>query len=291
MAKFLRDLFAVIFSKRQGLQRPPKIFVLSFVCNPSPRMQKSYNIYQNLGYWFLLLIVLVIGGFYSSYFTKLFDDHPPIIHIHFILMMLWIAMLIAQPFMIKFKKLSIHRTLGKVSYVLVPLVLVSAFLMIRLSYYRVIAVAKASALQTLNELTNLQILQQAADIQAIAFFYFLWFLIFYILAVVNRRRSSVHARYMVATALTLLGPTVDRIMFFVFNLEFLPGGISSMWVSFILIDMVLGFLLIKDYKNNRPTKTLWVCLLIYIPGQILHFAVLGNDWWREFMALLMLPRQ
>ena len=253
-------------------------------------MQKTYNVYHNLGYWFLLLIVLVFAGFYTSYFTKLFDNHPPVIHIHFVLMMLWIAMLIAQPFLIKFKKLSIHRMLGKVSYVLVPLVLVSAFLMIRLSYYRVISIAKESAPQTVSQLTNLQVLQQAADFQAIALFYFLWFLIFYSLAVINRRRSPIHARFMVATALTLVGPTVDRIMFFVFNLEFLPGGISVMWVSFVIIDIVLALLLYKDYKNNRPTKTLWICLLLYVPGQILHFAVMGHDWWREFMAFIMLPR-
>ena len=253
-------------------------------------MQKTYNIYHNLGYWFLLWIVLVFAGFYTTYFTKLFDNHPPIIHIHFILMMLWIAMLIAQPFLIKFKKRSTHRLLGKISYVLVPLVLASSFLMIRLSYYRVISNATESAPQTLNQLTNLQVLQQAADLQAIAFFYILWFFIFYSLAVINRRRSQVHARYMVATALTLMGATVDRIMFFVFNMEFLPGGISSMWVAFIIIDIVLAFLLFNDYKNNRPTKTLWICLLIYIPGQILHFAVMGHDWWREFMAFLMLPR-
>src|SRR5688500_3805622 len=126
-------------------------------------MQRSYNIYHNLGYWFLLLIVLVFAGFYTSYFTTLFDNHPPIIHIHFTLMMLWIAMLIAQPFLIKFKKFSIHRTLGKISYVLVPLVLASAFLMIRLSYYRFIDIAHAEVAKGLNQSTNAQILQKAAD--------------------------------------------------------------------------------------------------------------------------------
>jgi hypothetical protein len=253
-------------------------------------MQKSYNIYYNLGYWFLLLIVLVFGGFYTTYLSVIFDNHPPLIHIHFVLMTMWIAMLIAQPFLIKFKKLAIHRALGKISYVLVPLVLVSAFLMMRLSYYKFISITNEQVTQGLNKSTASQVLQQAADFQAIAFFYFFWFAIFYALAIINRRKSSVHARFMLATALTLLGPTVDRIMFFVFGLEFLPGGISVMWVSFILIDIVLALLLYKDYKNNRPTKTLWICLLIYIPGQILHFAVMGHNFWKEFMAFLMLPK-
>ena len=75
-------------------------------------MQKVYNVYYNLGYWFLLLIVLVIAGFYTSYFTVFFQPHATIIHIHFTLMTLWIAMLITQPFLIKYKKLAIHRMLG-----------------------------------------------------------------------------------------------------------------------------------------------------------------------------------
>jgi hypothetical protein len=86
-------------------------------------MEKSYNIYHNLGYWFLFLILLVLAGFYSSYFLVFFQPTPSIIHIHFTLMTLWIVMLIVQPFLIKYKKVAIHRMLGKISYVLVPLVL------------------------------------------------------------------------------------------------------------------------------------------------------------------------
>ena len=253
-------------------------------------MQKTYNIYHNLGYWFLLLIVLVIPAFYTTYFTTLFDGHLPIIHIHFVLVMLWIAMLIAQPFLIKFKKVSIHRTLGKISYVLVPLVLISGFLMIRLSYYRQINMGHAKIADGLTQNTNAQILQNAADFQAIAVFYVLWFAFFYSLAIINRRRSAAHARYMVAASLTLLGPTVDRIMFIPLGLEFFPGGISSMWVSFILIDFVLLLLLYKDYQHKRPLKTLLICLLVYIPGQFLHFAILGHEWWKDVMAFVMLPK-
>jgi thiosulfate reductase cytochrome b subunit len=98
-------------------------------------MQKSSNLYQNLGYWFLMFIVLVIAGFYTSYLSTLFDDKPRLVHIHFMLMSLWIIMLITQPFLIKYKKRAIHRKIGKASYVLVPLVLISGFLMMRQSFY------------------------------------------------------------------------------------------------------------------------------------------------------------
>jgi hypothetical protein len=250
-------------------------------------MQKVYNLYNNLGYWFLLLIVLVFAGFYTSYFAVFFQPTAPVIHIHFVLMVLWIAMLITQPFLIKYKKLSIHRMLGKISYVLVPLVLISAFLMIRYSYYNLINDLQQKAAQGLNQFNNGQILQQAATNVAIAFFYFFMFALFYSLAVINKRKSAIHSRYMMATALTLLGPTVDRIVFF--NLK-LPTYITYELPTLIIIDILLALLLFKDYKDKRPTKTLWICLLIYITGQVLYFTIPYTSGWQHFVTLIMKPR-
>jgi len=251
-------------------------------------MRKSYDVYPNLGYWFLLLLVLVFAGFYTTYFSVILQPKAFIIHVHFTLMALWIAMLITQPFLIKYNKLAIHRMLGKTSYVLVPLVLVSAFLMVRYSYYQFVELNQNVA-QGLNQFSKGQILQRAAVIQAIALFYLAWFILFYILAVSNRRKTPIHSRYMLATALTLLGPTVDRIMVFGFKLETLPGSIPIESVAFVIADAVLITLLLKDYKNRRPTNALWSCLLIYLSGQVLFFTVPGTDWWQPFVTFIMKP--
>ena len=250
-------------------------------------MQKSYNVYYNLGYWFLLLIVLVIAGFYTSYFAVFFKPTASIIHIHFALMVIWIAMLIVQPFLIKYKKRAIHRMLGKVSYVLVPLVLLSGFLMIRRAYYLLIDDMHQKAAVGLNQLSDREILQQAAAYQAIGIFYLSWFALFYSFAIINRRKSAIHARFMLATALPLLGPTVDRIVFFNFKL---PAYIPYELPSLLIIDIILAILLWHDYKNKRPTKTLWTCLLIYLTGQVLYFIIPGTEAWQHFVALIMKPK-
>jgi hypothetical protein len=252
-------------------------------------MQKSYNVYFNLGYWFLSLIPLIFAGFYTSYFSTFLLPQASIIHVHFTLMAMWIAMLIAQPFLIKYKKLAIHRFLGKISYVLVPLVLLSAFLMIRYSYYKFIAELSSKVEQGIAQFSKSLILNQAAAYEAIAFYYLFLFMLFYILAVFNRRRTPKHARYMLATALTMLGPTVDRICLFVFDLDKLPGSIPIESAAFIIADFVLILLLIKDNKNKRPTKTLWICLLIYLIAQILYFTIPGTEWWTSFVAFVMKP--
>jgi hypothetical protein len=243
-------------------------------------MQKAVNIYYNLGYWFMLLIVLVFGGFYHTYFSVISQPTPSIIHIHFTLMALWIIMLIAQPFLIKYKKLAMHRLLGKISYVLVPLIFISIFLMVRYSYYDIIHDANQNAAK---------VLQQAASHQAIALIDFAWFILFYILAIYNKRKARIHARYMLATAFTLLGPTLDRTTFFVFKITKLPGGIPNYYLTFFITDALLLFLLIKDYKRKQSVKTLSIILLIYLSGQLFYSIVPGSDWWTHFVGFIMKP--
>ncbi|MEJ7828546.1 MAG: hypothetical protein WKF91_10130 [Segetibacter sp.] len=174
--------------------------------------------------------------------------------------------------------------MGKISYVLVPLVLVSGFLLIRFSYYRVIDDLHEKSAAGLNQFNSEQILKQAAAYEAIAFFWLSIFALFYSLAVIKRRKSAVHARYMVATALAMLGPTVDRILIFSFKLEKLPGSIPIESAAFFIADMVLALLLWKDYTSNRPTKTLWTCLLIYLIGQVLYYTVPGTNGWTNVIG-------
>ena len=92
---------------------------------------------------------------------------------------------------------------------------------------------------------------------------------------------------MVATALSLLGPIIDRI---VFNLEFLEklGTYVPLFsIAFLIADTVLATLLVKDYKNKLPTKTLWASLFIFIIGEVLFFTVPQTDGWQYLVAFMM----
>jgi hypothetical protein len=250
-------------------------------------MQKTYDLYRKgIAYWYLLLIPLIGWGFYQSYFVSLFVPRPSVIHIHFVLMMIWAVMLITQPLLVRYKKLVIHRTIGKISYVVMPLLLMTGFLLIRFVYYR-----------ELNNL-NLQVsghtlsspaaLQKAADSVRIILFYLFWLGFFYFNAALSRRTTSVHARYMVAASLTMIGPTLERI-FFSFGIESFFGTIPIEGLSYLLQDLILAGLLIYDYKNKKTTRTLWICLLVYMVGQFLYFFVRGKDFWEAFVSFIMQP--
>ena len=238
-------------------------------------MQTTYDLYKRgIAYWYLLLIPLIAWGFYQSYFSVLLQPRANIIHLHFAFMMIWAAMLITQPLLIRYKKLAIHRLIGKTSYVVMPLLLITGFFLIRFVYYR--------DLKTLGP-------QATADSTRIILFYLFWLGFFYFRAILNRRTTSIHARYMVAASLTMIGPTVDRILFFTFGIEKFFGVIPQESLSFLLQDLLLIGLLIYDYKKQKPTKTLWICLSVYMIGHFFYFFVKGKDFWETFVSLIMQP--
>ena len=250
-------------------------------------MQKNYDLYKRkIAYWYLLLIPLIIWGFYKTYFSVLFQSRATVIHIHFALMMIWAAMLITQPMLIRYKKLALHRTIGRTSYVIMPLLLITGFFMIRFSYYNTLNVLNSQAEPKLGPG---EVLQQAADFVTITFVYLIWLGFFYFRAIINRRKTPVHARYMVAASLTMLGPTVDRIWVFSFGVVKFFGVIPVEYFAYLCQDLILASLLIMDYKKGKPTRTLWICLLVYMVGQLLYYFVQQKPFWQAFVSFVMQP--
>lgn len=263
--------------------RPFSSSLLSYLNGTNQnKMPKRINIYYNLGWWFILFIFLSFAAFYTTYFSVILQPKDPILHIHFILMTIWMLILVVQPFLIKYKKLALHRTIGKISYGVVPMVLLSAFLMMRYSYYGYINGLQQSGKQ----LSQHQVYQLAASYEAIALLYFSWFLIFYILGITYRKKALPHARYMLATALTLLGPIMDRITVFYSGL---PETFPYELPSFLIIDAVLLLLLWKDYRDRRPLRTLGTCIAVYGTGQVLYFTARESHAWQVMTTFLMQP--
>ncbi|MEO1437292.1 MAG: hypothetical protein AAFV80_17250, partial [Bacteroidota bacterium] len=79
-------------------------------------MEKEY---RNIGFIFLLFIPLTFLGFYKTYFVlspEFVGTVDGYTHIHAFTASLWITLLIVQPLLTRSKNFSLHRTFGKVSY-------------------------------------------------------------------------------------------------------------------------------------------------------------------------------
>lgn len=54
------------------------------------------NIFRNLVFWFIALLVVLVIGFWKTYFSVLFQNMHITHHFHGIAMLLWVLLLINQ---------------------------------------------------------------------------------------------------------------------------------------------------------------------------------------------------
>ena len=113
------------------------------------------------------------------------------------MMLLWLMLLIVQPLLIKNKKYQVHRFIGKLSLIIAPLLILSIFLISKMVYHRVNA-------------TTSQQEALAAIVLGIPDMFA--FILFYYLAIFNSRNRAIHMRYMIGTALLMIGPGLGRIL-------------------------------------------------------------------------------
>lgn len=205
-------------------------------------MEKAY---KNLSYFLILLIPLTLLGFYKTYFNQFpsFEENINIfVHLHAIIASIWILMLIAQPILIAKKKNKLHKQVGRLSYTLFPLLILSFIpQMIRIIN---------------SDYPNFLFFPLADSILLI---------LFYSLAIYYRKKPAKHMRYMIGTAVVFLGPTFGRIGSIVLELpEILSQNILYAIIYFIMIGLIL-----YDKKNGKNYRPYLLILATWVVHQIL----------------------
>lgn len=237
--------------------------------------------------WFLfLLLPFTFFGFYPTYFSKFFETDS-VFHFHAFFMVLWIAMAIIQPILIKRKNTKLHRQIGKASYIIMPLVFITSYLVIRHVYYVQMDRFSEEGLTAGTELTRFELSAKAADYIAIGIVYLAWLMIFYILAIINRRRMLFHATYMFAAILTLLGPTVDRALFHSLDAFGWPPEFIAANFIFIFNPVLLAVLLIYQWRKGNSIIPAAVALGIYGAGLLVFFFLPKTGLWASFIEFIL----
>ena len=82
--------------------------------------------FRNLYIYFALVLPVAIFAFWKTYFGIL-NDLPkhitPLLHVHVLLMILWLLMLIAQAWFIRTNRFRPHKWVGRSSYAIAPLII------------------------------------------------------------------------------------------------------------------------------------------------------------------------
>jgi hypothetical protein len=209
--------------------------------------EKESKLQGNIVFLFIGIWLCAIIGFHNTYTINFpqFKGFQWEQHFHGTMLMSWFGMLIIQPLLIRFNKRSIHRNLGKISYVLAPLVCYSVFLVSRMVFYREIKTRPLDSVLG----------QLSLDIPTIFIFG-----LFFILAMINRKDAAVHMRYMIATSLLMLGPGLGRALIIFGGIPF-PVAVSI--VIYISEIMAVLFLIndIRKGNNFKPFLTITIILI------------------------------
>ena len=222
--------------------------------------------------WFLfLLIPFVAIGFWPGYWSKLFEDigFTSVMHIHTALMMVWVAMSLAQPLLILKKKIHWHRLLGKTSYVLMPVLLLSLYFLIQERYLRRLARMSERVASGEIQMTSEQIYSSAAASLDLGLVYFLLLAGLYTLAIIYRKRILHHATFMFGAILTALGPSADRIIFQFYSPEGVLMNYVAGYATLTFTILLFGALAWYQKRKDNSSIPALVTMGAYIGGVLL----------------------
>lgn len=229
-------------------------------------MSNNAALFRNSLPFFVLIPLFAVWGFWPTYFAQVVRPISWIDHAHGIAMFGWCAMLILQSYLIRSGNRRVHRATGKISYALMPVIVVSTLML---------ANQQINARGLTGQGLYILMLQITILPQLV---------IFYTLAIINRKSSDVHARYMICTALPLIDPIFARIMFQVLPTE-------QMWltqyITFGLTDLVLIGLITWDWRAGRRHDVFLPMLFVLLVLQLPVFTAVSSDAWANFANWFM----
>jgi hypothetical protein len=228
-------------------------------------MEKSY---RNIWIFIAVIFVIVILGFFKTYFNKFpgFENTPVAIHFHAILFLIWFGLLFVQPFLINRRKYRLHKNIGKISYLLVPLITITTIIICKGLYIRGLNLYPK----------NICIGNLIFPFAQLAVFDSL-----YLLAILNTRKTSYHMRYIIASSIILLGPALRRILFYWVGIS----SQQSATLTFILSALLFLILFYYDWRGGKIYSpyivsliflTLFVVSYNYLPQTALWQFVCGK---------------
>lgn len=222
--------------------------------------------YADAWRWLLLGLIATLIGFWPSFFSRPTSNAMP--HtVHGIISTLWLVLLVAQAGLVRALRMPQHRTLGKLSYVLMPLMVLSGAWVLHLM------LAGETRLPP----------PVASMLGFVDFGTLIFLLLAYGFAIRHRHDVQVHARWMVTTMLVVLPPALTRLAFVVNSEAPLPVAIGFAFVTPAFVAAVLA---VQDWRSGR-LRAAYPAAFIYLLGTYLSLGAVG-EWslWQSIAAVI-----
>ncbi len=233
-------------------------------------MKLERFLFRNIAFYFAGFLLLAVLAFWPNYFGRLFSRMEIHFHAHGISMTLWCVMLIAQATLIRYGKNKFHRAIGKVSYVLVPVIIISTLSLLH------------------HQLKDAPIFgARQYYFMALVLNALLVFGVFYGLAIGYKHKPAVHARFMLCTIFPLFTPVTDRLIAFhlkplIGMVPVVAGGPMLPVIGFVLADLMLIGLSLWDWRTHKRFDVFPVALLVLLAYHISVFTFFRVGFWQSF---------
>jgi hypothetical protein len=236
----------------------------------------------------LVLLVVVLLAFTPTFFLRSSIPQPPILDmsalpglfvVHGIILIVWYALLVLQPALVRSGNIPMHRRTGLFGVFLALAVLVSTVMMVHQFPGRMHAMSAERGIPVVELEPGLNM------ILWLDLFMILLFIGYLSAGIVNRNRPQVHKRCMLFAATSLAFAAIGRL-----------GGIVSDLLD-MQIGMVLGLifllgitasLLLHDRRTaKRIHSTSWLCFATYWLATILSMVAGAIDEEERLSAFLI----
>lgn len=222
--------------------------------------------YKTLIFLFAAIVVISLSGFFWSYISHApdFGRFPWPIHLHFTVFFVWLLLVVIQPVLIKNRNFHLHRRLGKASYFLVPVLVITILLLVRIKVIRIATESIESA--------SIEAMLGLLDAVSLT--------LYYGIAVYNRRNIRWHVAFIIGASLVVLNPGMARLL----N-SFAPdlGLLGAVLVPFLIPGVIL---LYEKFRLKRPMlKSLYLvfiaCWTIEI---VLLMTIPRTEFWKNLVS-------
>jgi hypothetical protein len=225
------------------------------------RRPSDRSLYLAAGILFPLLVFI---GYFKTYYFASFFNVPPIanslVHLHGIVMSLWVIYFTAQVALVRTKNVKLHMTLGMAGIGLAVLVVIIGLATAYDSH-----IIRQTAPAGMDPLSFMVI--PLGDM--------LMFIIFFTGAILCRKRPTEHKALMLMTAINFAAPAIARIQVF-------PPEYIIVWAFGVPCLIAIAALVWHSLKHRRINKILAAAVFAFVALQPLRMVFGMSETWIGF---------
>jgi uncharacterized membrane protein YozB (DUF420 family) len=214
----------------------------------------------------IMFPLIVLIGFGRTYYLKFAFDAPPLsnalVHLHGLVMSLWVGFFILQVWLIRSKNARLHMKVGWVGVAL-------GFAILVVGFFTAAHAAKLGAPSSPPDIP-------AISFFAVPFFDLVMFVILFGAAIYYRKRLADHKRLMLLTVLNFLPPSIARIP--VQSLQ----SFGPLFFFGVPTVVAIGLIAYDTWRNKKLNKMFLAGAILLIISYPVRLVLMGTDAWVGF---------